>query len=229
MSRALTTPQAVLDWGPTIKGLEAEDPNLVRCLEAASVWIERTCRRLFLSGTYSAWHSGNRCALYDDTLYLADPVTRFPVLPVTAVSSITEDGVALTVVRLASAASWADGEAAVVSDARGTIRRATISGGKISFVPWASGVANIRVVCTAGYTARDPEDGAAGTMPDQIEQLCCEVTRQFHAEGRRTGVEGFATDGIDARFVRLLSPLAKAALDQFRFPGTPGSPVTVES
>lgn len=224
MPRLLTTLGTVINWGPTIKGITAEDANLTRCLVAATAWLERATRRNLVTGTFTAWHSGDRAARFEDTLYLADPASRYALLPVTAVSSITEDGTALGIILATDAGPFADGEHALVSLAQGTVQRVSVSSGKISIKAWASGTMNIRVACTAGYTVRT--DSAEGNVPAQLEQAVCEITRQFYLEGSRTGAESYQAEGVDARFVRLLSPLTKQAIDQFRLVR---NPVTVES
>lgn len=217
----------------TIKGAQqsttgADDVALQKCLTAASRAIEiRTGRRL-KSASYNQWHSGDRAVRYQNEsqcvdramLFLADPETRLATLPVSAVTSVTENGTALTVVRLQQVSTLpTSGELAVVDDAQGRIIRA--SAATYGFTPkaWQSGIANIRVVCTAGYD----HDASNPNMPDEIVQVCAELTWLMYQEGRRTGVEQMAAAGMDVRFIRFLPPNSKTTLQLFDLRWSPST------
>ncbi len=209
----------------TVKGAQqsttgVDDVALAKCLTAASRAIDVRTGRRFKSASYNQWHSGTRAARYENesesvdraVLWLADPETRLTTLPVSAVTSVSENGTALTVVRLQqSSVLPTSGELAVVDDAQGTIIRA--SAATYGFTPkaWQCGVANIRVVCTAGYD----HDVATPNMPEEIAQACAELTWLLYQEGRRTGVEQMAAAGMDVRFIRFLPPNSKMILKLF--------------
>lgn len=209
-------------WDPKVE--ELDDENFTRCVEAASTWLERVCHRRFKSGTYNALHSGDRARQYSDGsyLYLADPVTGFSIQPVTSLTSVSEDGVALTSYVLSNAPVFEDGEAVLVYAGNGRLRRVTISSGRPVPRAWASGLANIKVVCTAGFkTEEEP------APPDDLVQLAIELTWLFYREGGRLGVESLTEGSLGmASYARLLTPNAKRTLDLFTIPA---SPVTLEA
>lgn len=209
-------------WDPKVE--ELDDENFTRCVEAASTWLERVCHRRFKSGTYTALHSGDRARQYSDGsyLYLADPVTGFSILPVTSLTSVSEDGVALTSYVLNAAPAFEDGEAVLVHAAGGRLRRVTISSGRPAPRAWAAGLANLKVVCTAGYLeAVEPK------VPEDLIQLAIELAWLFYREGGRLGVESLTEGGLGmASYARLLTPNAKRTLDLYSIPA---SPVTLEA
>jgi hypothetical protein len=122
------------------------------------------------------------------------------------VSSVTENGVGLSVTRLqASSAIPTSGQLAIVDDRNGTIVRAEGTNAGFTAKAWERGSANIRIVCSAGYTDE--------TMPQEIVRACCELAWLMYGEGRRSGLEQMAAAGMDVRFVRFLSPNTKRILD----------------
>lgn len=211
--RAMMDGETLVGWLPvTLDASIASAPGFLRCIEVASQDIESACARRFISESYACWHSGDRAYRCCGELYLTDRDQNglLATSPITAITKVEEDGIALSVVQLASATSFVDGEAALVSAASGRIQRATISGGKISLKAWASGVANIRVEWTAGYTKATATGG--GTMPADIVQVCCELADMYRKEGARGGIETLGEMGANLSFVRLLSPNAKRIL-----------------
>lgn len=195
------------------------------CIDSASEMIERFARRRFLTSSYTALHSGDRAARYADEdfvwggrIWLADPVTLFPTLPLQTITSVTEDGVALTSYRLSQAPALVDGEAVLISDADATLTRVTISSGKPSITRWAAGMANIRVAYTAGYALAD--------VPAPLKEIAIEMTWRLYREARRSGAE-MVNDGIGSvTYGRLQMPDLKRALATYVLQM---SPVTVES
>src|SRR5207249_485099 len=92
MPRAMTTSDVLRAWAPKTGGLDLTDID--RCIEAASVMIEREVQQLFLTASVTESHDGSaavgkrRSGLY--TKY-------FPIVyPGSPVMTVTENGTALT-------------------------------------------------------------------------------------------------------------------------------------
>lgn len=201
----------------------ANQAEVDRCLKAASELLEKWCGRNFLSAEYTALHSGDRARRVPDDdgfrgarIFLEDPVARRLILPVSAVSSVTEDGAALAVYRMSTAPAFVDGEAVLVSDATGVVTRVSISGGKPTPKAWAAGTANIRVVCTAGFKA-----DAEPLMPEDLIEACVQLTWLLVNEGSRSGMDQLAEAGVTASYGRLLIPVVKDAINRYRYPACP--------
>lgn len=187
------------------------EESLGRAIDAASATIERECGRLILAtAAADQIHSGDRAARYRDEnartgtrLYLQDHATGYYTLPITAVASATEDGVALTVVRMPSAGPWADADnAVVILDRQGIAIRASISGGKVTPKPWAEGLANIRLGGVACGWASD-------AIPDDIAQVVLELALLYHRESSRAGADSMNVEGSSISYTRTLTPKAR--------------------
>ena len=187
------------------------------CIDGASDAIERWTNRRFLTADYEAWHDGTstlRVAdVYRADLYLADPDNGFATLPVSAVTAVEEDGVALTPILMHAGATLVDGESAVIFKERGIIRRATVSSGSISYTSWATGIANVRVEYTAGY--------ALEAMPESLQRLCIHLTNMIYRESFRGGIASQVDMGASVSYERLLPPWAKDIIASFQLPGSP--------
>lgn len=206
---------------------QSSDEQLGRAIDAASATLERECRRLILAaGPTDQLHSGDRAAVYRDEqartgtrLYLQDHATGFYTLPVTAIGTVTEDGVALTVIRMPSAGPWADTDnAVVILDRQGIAIRSSVSGGVISPKAWASGFANIRLAGVAcGW--------AADAIPDDIGQAALELALLYFREGQRVGVESYDQSGSSSSYSRTLTPKTRDVIALY---GRRVGPVTLE-
>lgn len=230
-ARPITTAAVVLAKNPGIDSAQINTTELSRCIDAASALLEKWCNRIFVEATYAALHSGERALrIRDDEgragtrLYLADPVTRLLTMPVSAVSSCTEDGTAITTFRLSTAPTFTDGDyGALVSDARGIVTRVSIAGGEITPVPWAPGVANIKVAYTAGYKTSGSTEPL---IPADLVEACCHLTWLLFNEGPRSGAESMSEAGTFANYSRLLVPSVADAIKRYALPM---SPMTLEA
>lgn len=187
------------------------------CIDGASDAIERWTRRRFLTASHAAWHDGSAAGemggVARNALYLAEPETCFATLPVSAVSSITEDGTSLNVILMHAATTFTNGEAAVVFTDRGIVRRAVVTGGEIAYTSWSSGSANIKTAYTAGY--------ALASMPQALQLVCIDLTQRIYRESFRLGVASQNDMGASVSYERLLPPWAKDMLSSFKFVGSP--------
>lgn len=228
MARALTDAQTLLDWTGEVTGVTASDGNLIRCIELASQDIESICNRRFLSGTFAKSHSGDRALYYQDgpfalrgdTIWLADNDVQgaMALAPITATSSITEDGAALTVVMMPNAGTLTDGQYAAVYPNSGKVVRAEVVGGKLSRKPWAAGYSNIYASVTAGFTrlVRTPDPAnPTGTMPEDVVQVCCELANKYRLAADRVTLDSVSMAGANVRFLGALSVDAMRILKQY--------------
>ena len=232
MSRAITDVGTFLARCRERNGVDPADKNLARVIETASQDLESECSRRFLTDTYARWHSGDRAwqygtinpsAVRGDTIYLADADTQgtLALAPLTAVSSITEDGIALNVIRFPGATDpFADGESALVYDNTGIVVRAVVSSGKIARKAWSRGVANIFASVTAGYTAINRETGA-GTMPEDLIEVCCDLAYLYLMAGRRGQLESMSEEGTSLSFMNKLSVDSLRVRASYTLPRSP--------
>lgn len=216
--RALVDRTTVLNWAPDSQGVDTSD--LDRCIDAATWWIESQTGCLLSSNAITAWHSGSKAvpsagpggAL--DTLYLEDPATGLVTRPVLAspAMTVTEDGDSITVQYVDAATSWTAGELALVDPIAGRVLRAYATSSSLTLKAWSPATGNIRLTYTAGYNT----DTTAPVVPPNLKQLAIEVSWLMYREGARNGLESLAETGVNLTFIRLLSPLAKSALESFR-------------
>lgn len=215
MSHAIVDIDTFMRTQPVADNGHTDDVLL--CIDGASDAIERWAKRRFLEADFDAWHDGSSALPNGDVcradLYLADPETGFATLPVTEVTLIEENGVALTPIIMHAGESLVDGESAVVFPERGIIRRATVAAGSISYTGWASGVANIRVSYTAGY--------ALESMPDSLRRACIHLANMIYREPFRAGISSQADLGASVSYERLIPPYIRSMLASFQFPGSP--------
>lgn len=227
MPRALTDATVYLQAFPD-SGLDSADPKLLRALELASQDLESECGRRFLTQSYARWHSGDRAIRFNadpgvsvkgDTLWLADRDSQglMALAPVTAVSKIEEDGLAVPWV-YATASSFPNGELAIVDADAGTIVRAYATAGRPARKAWAFGYSNIRVELTAGYTASPT---ASYTMPADIEQVCCELASLYLAIPQRSALQSIGEGGFNATLMHMLSKDALRIRDSYKLPRMP--------
>lgn len=215
-------------------GVDSTSTRFTLAVSGASSLMNRLCGRVWHTANFAAWHSGTAAANLTVggktfsgryALYLADPDTRLATLPVTAVSAITEDGTALTVVRLSAATSFTDSDnVAIVDDRLGIVWRATVSNGVPAPCEWSSGVANIRTSYTAGYKRTDEVAAGVTDVPDDMIQATAHVAALMLREGWRTGISAQGEMGGTVSYDRLLLPVLKDAIERYRIP--PG-PITV--
>ena len=228
MANLITTAQALAQMPD---GVDTTSTRFSESVSGASEWMSRACGRVWHTATFSAWHSGNSAAHLDlgstlqrgrYALYLMDPATRLATLPVTSVTSVTENGTALTVVRLSAATSFTNGTGvAIVDDLRGIIWRAEISSGVPIPVEWAPGIANIRVVYVAGYKRSDEVASGVSDVPSDIVQATSHVAAMMLREGWRTGISSQGELGGTVSYDRLLLPIQRDAIERHRVPSGP--------
>lgn len=139
-----------------------DDILLQRLALAASGFIEGRCACTFAQAGYAERRNGNGLA------YLS-----LRARPVTAVHSLTINGVAV-----AEATTW---------DSRGWALespwRLVLLGG----LEFTRGGMNVVVSYTAGYTA--------ATMPDDLVQACCHLAALFYKERDRIGLSSKSVGG----------------------------------
>lgn len=228
MADILTTAQALAQMP---EGVDSTSTRFTLAVSGASEWMNRACNRVWHTANFAAWHSGYAASNIDFggkpywgryALYLLDPATRLPTLPVTAVSSITENGTALTVIRISAASSFTDGTSvAIVDDIRGVIWKASITSGVPSPVEWATGIANIRVSYTAGFKRSDEVTAGVADLPLDIVEAAAHVAAMMVREGWRTGISSQGEMGGTVSYDRLLLPILRDAIARHRVPSGP--------
>lgn len=228
MANIITTAQALAQMPD---GVDSSSTRFTLAVSGASAALDRLCGRVWHTTTFAAWHSGYAAANLDIggktyrgryALYLVDPATRLATLPVTAVSSVTEDGDALTAVLLSTATSFTDSEdVAIVDGVRGIVWRARVSSGVPEPVEWAAGVANIRVGYTAGFKSTDEKVEGVSDVPDDIIQATAHVAALVLREGWRTGISAQGEMGGTVSYDRLLLPVVKELIHSYRIPPGP--------
>lgn len=202
------------------------DAALTRAIDAASLTLEReTGCALYASTAADQIHSGDlawlcrdESGVYGSRLFLQDHATGFYTRPVIAITGVTENGTALTVVRVPSSGPWTDtANGVLILDREGVAVRCSVSDGVPRPQPWKSGVANIRVTGVSGGFA----DGAA---PEDIKQACIELALLYYREGLRIGVETMNDLGSSVSYSRTLTPKTR---DVIAFYSRRWSPVTL--
>lgn len=202
--------EVVKAWAPA--KLLAKEGDLRRCLNAASGLIEGYLGRVVVAPDAAAVdiydgdgeHVRGR---YREQLYLRN----FPVISVT---SVTENGVALTT------ASGYSTTADVIIDPgaarrsarliRRTTRSGTLAAPPLGVMPWgwAAGVQNISVTVRAGW--------GKTSVPDDLVQVAAELTWLIHKEGAKVGAASVGRASMNTTFLRNLSQSAQRILDSYR-------------
>jgi len=192
------------EWAPN-RGLDsAKDPVLNACLDAASAYVESETSRVFQSDARAVKLDGNAA----DGRFL--DVLRLPSghRPVTAIGSVTENGIVLV------AAEGYTATADVIIDGLNAgacrlIRRGATQGLDQSYYrvgAWAPGVQNIAVSYTAG----------PATVPSDIQIVACEAAWLAFRAGHHVGLSSKAAGGRAATFTGQLSEWAKQVLARYR-------------
>jgi hypothetical protein len=204
--RAITDVATVEAWSSVPA---ADSVLLQRCIDAASEMIERECARRFTTATYTAVrHNGSDASGGRASLWLADPVTGLATPNVTSVALVTESGSTLSVALSSDAFSAATQTVCVART--GELIRVSASANEFVRVPWVSGVSNVVVTYTAGFSSA-PTSGY--TMPLDLEQVCCELSWLLYRDKNRVGVESLQIGGRSVSLRGALSPQSVAALD----------------
>ncbi len=202
-AEAIVDLQQVRSWsaGQT----EAEDDVLARLIVAASDWLEGETSRVFVSPvsdvTIFLDGSGSKVTgRYDEVLYL-------PFRPVVSVTSVKENGLALT---LASGYTTTADVVKVLDDGK-LVRRPTQAAVDTTSVGWAAGVQNLEVAYKPGYAV----------VPTDVEQACVELTWLMYRESRRQGRESMSRGGMSINFVRDLAPVVADVVERYKDWGRP--------
>jgi hypothetical protein len=157
-----------------------EDTLLNRLITAASGFIQSWLNRQLLSASYTETRDGH-----------GGPTMVFANYPVTAVASVTVDGVAIP----AAASVLANGY--------------RFTGTMISLAGYlfTRGTGNVTLVYTAGYAA----------VPSEIEQACLELIGYKYKERDRIGHESKSLAGEVVTFITKDMPEpVKAILKNYR-------------
>lgn len=228
MANIITTAEALAQMPD---GVDSSSSRFTLAVSGASAAMNRLCGRVWRTATFAAWHSGDAAANLEVggktysgryALYLIDPTTRLATLPVTTASAISENGTALTAVRLSAATSFTDSEnVAIVDDVRGIIWRARVSSGVPAPREWAAGVSNIRASYVAGYQRTDEVGSGIPTMPEDVIQATAHVAALLLREGWRTGISSQGELGGTVSYDRLLLPVIKELIHSYRVPPGP--------
>src|SRR5262245_32622822 len=173
---------------------EVEDDLRDRLVKSASDWLEGETSRVFVQPTADVTifldGSGGRVAgRYGEVLYL-------PYRPVVSVTSVKENGVALT---LATGYTTTADVVRVLSEGK-LIRRPTqtvADPAGFAATGWSAGVQNIEVAWKPGYAV----------VPYDVEQACVELTWLMYRESRRQGKQSLSRGGMSLNFVRDLAPV----------------------
>lgn len=127
--------------------------------------------------------------------------------PVNSVTSITENGLALTFGSDWDSAGTRDVQ---IDLERGILRRLRQAAGArvappISGRMWSHGFANIAVSFNAGY--------ALAAVPAQVRGVCVRLAIAFYTAGRRVGQDDTSRSGRSDRFSTALTDLDRQILD----------------
>lgn len=221
--------RAFIDAGYAVSRLEGVEPNdtlLESAIDSACEAIERYTRRRILAGSYSARHSGDDAVCSDagterHELYLADPVDRFALTRITAVTSVLEDGAAVSAIIIPGAsAPFSTSAGVVIGSETGAARRVSIDAGGHAWAEscWASGIANIEIACTAGW--------AIDEVPTDLREVARELTWLWYKEGARSGVQQVSEFGATVQLIRTLPLTMQRILSLWRFPLSPQTVVS---
>lgn len=183
------------------------DAGLTAALEAASDWIQKDGSRIYETATYTETLDGDEAGGSSRELLLLDRGHR----PASSITSVTENGVALTV-----ASGYSTTAAVIVKNLnkeRGAIliRQPSAPSGLAlpgAALGWAPGFQNITVVKVAGY--------ASNAIPDAIEQTCNELAWLMFRANKAVGVASSSKAGHSTQWEKRLSPTARRALDFYR-------------
>jgi hypothetical protein len=199
--------QQVRSWSAA--QTEAEDDVLARLVVAASDWLEGETARVFVPPVadvtiYLDGSGGKVAGRCDEVLYL-------PFRPVASVTSVKENGIALT---LAAGYTTTADVVKVLDDGK-LVRRATQTAVEpVGYGPsagWAPGVQNIEVAYKPGYAV----------VPTDVEQACVELTWLMYRESRRQGRESMSRSGMSINFVRDLAPVVADVVERYKDWGRP--------
>lgn len=198
--------------------------------EMACRWIENRLYRRILTAAYRAWHAGDLAARIKEepmqgaVLYLHDSQVE-PLLmtgPVTAVSSVKENGVAIPVIDLGTVTTLPAGEGALLDRGAGTLTRVTVSAsGLATPKSWAPGWANIFVQWNAGWALYEPTGPADNMAGADLCSVAVGLVWKLWEEGYRSGVDSMSDQGASANFNRLLTPQAHDTLARYALPRCP--------
>ena len=183
----------------------AEDQQLDRCLVAACEWILSEARpNVVLAQDLAHDYSGDRC------VGERGEILNLDAWPVLSVTSITENGQALTFGTGYDAAGTR--QVTVDYEMGQLIRIGTVAsaGGRV-YPPsysrgWAPGIQNIRIVFRSGYEEAE--------VPERHKHLAAAVAALFYKSGRREGEESSTRGGSSLDFRKVLSGLDLQTLDQ---------------
>ena len=209
-----------------LQGVAPDDVLLETAMESACRMIEQHLNRRILEASYTAIHSGSSAAPHRDhgnpsalcsaVLYLADPDSGLALANVSAITSLTEDGVSLTTVSVPGESQpYAAGSGAVLLSTPGKLLRAEIvsNGYGWSLQSWSPGYGNVRVVCTAGWPL--------ASVPDDLKECAREMTWIVYKEGSRSGMDSLSDGGSAIQFIRTLPHLMQRTLDLYSLRYTP--------
>lgn len=208
-----------------LQGVKPDDVLLETAMESACRMIEQHLNRRILQADYTAIHGGWNAIPFPGypqgckhVLCLADPDGLMRIGPVTAISSLTENGTALTIIKVPSGSQpYSTSAGAVLYEREGDLMRITVDSTGYDYVPtdWTGGFANIRVVCTAGWPI--------ASVPDDLKECAREMTWILYKEGSRSGMESISDSGAAIQFIRTLPHLMQRSLNLYsrkRFPIT---------
>ncbi len=171
MAQARYTSEAYVTAFRTVGTDPAITARLTSCLLAASAYMESRIGRSLALATYTKRLNGN-----------GSPVILLPYWPATAITNLTVDGAAWTVMLDADADTGQD----CVLDAAGRMLQAR---------QWVfpMGFGNVQLTWTAGF-APTADPAATSNFPEDIQQATAMITQLMLLENIRVG-EGSLTLG----------------------------------
>lgn len=178
----LTTLANLRGWLGANANVTTDDSVLTRLITSVSARIETYCSRKFLTASYSEAYDGK------DT-----PAIALGNFPITAVASLSVDGVSISAAPAPSQAGF------VFSDTM-----LSLNGYRFS-----RGYQNVLVAYTAGY--------AANAVPGELEQACIDWCSLRYRERERIGHRSKTIGGETVAYVVGDMPdSVKGALGPFR-------------
>lgn len=179
-----------------------EDANLTALIAAASAWIENYCNRVFSQATYTETRNGNNAR----GIYLYQS-------PITAVSSVTVDGVSIPAAASSRNFGFVFDDETVYIQPGIFIAPIVVSGPFGLPDRFERGVQNVTVTYTAGYAV----------IPADLVQACVELVVWKRAKASRLDKtsETLGTQQTQAYAKDAVPPSVIAALNSYRLTMVP--------
>lgn len=204
----LTDLAGVKAWGRITDDAANVDTLLSRLITAASAAVKAAVSRTISRATFTEIRSGDDAVGRGMRIYLRE-------YPVNSITSITENGTALTF----GTGYDTTKNVIYIADEGILLRQGTTTAGMFSPLStpgrWQPGQQNITIVYNAGWDFPRAITPVATDLPYDIEQVVCEMVATMFEQGGWKGETTRSYGGASTQMLADLSPQAKMILSQY--------------